>query len=589
MNRKLFKGLVVLMGISILGIIAVQLIWMNNAIKVKNEMFDRSVNEAMQRTVRRLEDIHNFGVVNNMMFSSDTLHWQDDLQDSFDVDFNFENEKELEWLNDHPDSASFFLKRRTNFKKRPVKIIREFSPKEDETLIELKVDGNSKGTSSARSYSYNISTTTNKPGHVIVAGNNTNTNNLVFVRKDSIISDIDSLYTYSTIRIDSVLTELDTFDVLRPDLSKRVQVKAVNLKRMANQMITEVASWDVRQVDKKLVAETLKKELVESSIPLDFDFGIIRDSVAELSEGVKDSTAVVNAKFLVDLYPNDIFQKNIKLAVYFPGKDGFIYRSLNWLLLASFVFSLFILVTFALSIFYILRQKKISEMKSDFINNMTHEFKTPIATISVATDSITNSKILVDPERIKYFAGMIKKENTRMNRQVEDILTIARLDRKDFEFHWEPIDAHELIKDAVQGITLQIEKRGGLIDLDLKAVNSVVTTDKIHCTNVVYNLIDNANKYSPDTPEIKITSKNLSKGILISVSDQGIGMSKAVQAKIFERFYRQTSGNVHNVKGFGLGLSYVKAVIEANHGTISVSSEPGKGSKFDVFLPFVRE
>lgn len=552
-------------------------------------MFDRSVNEAMQRTVRRLEDIHNFGVVNNMMFSSDTLHWQDNLQDSFDIDFNFENEKEIEWLNDHPDSASFFLKRRTKLKNHPVKIIREFSPKEDETVIELKVNGDSKGTTSARSYSYNISTTTNKPGHVIVAGNNTNTNNLVFVQKDSIISDIDSLYTYSTIRIDSVLTELDTFDVLRPDLSKRVQVKAVNLKRIANQMITEVASWDVRQVDKKLVAETLKKELAESSIPLDFDFGIIRDSVAELSEGAKDSTAVVNAKFLVDLYPNDIFQKNIKLAVYFPGKDSFIYRSLNWLLLASFVFSLFILVTFALSIFYILRQKKISEMKSDFINNMTHEFKTPIATISVATDSITNHKVLVDPERIKYFAGMIKKENTRMNRQVEDILTIARLDRKDFEFLWEPINAHELIKDAVQGITLQIEKRGGLIDLDLKAANSVVTTDKIHCTNVVYNLIDNANKYSPDAPQIKITSKNLPKGILISVSDQGIGMSKAVQAKIFERFFRQTSGNVHNVKGFGLGLSYVKAVIEANHGTISVSSEPGKGSKFDVFLPFVRE
>jgi len=587
MNRKLFKGLVVLMGISILGIIAVQLIWMNNAIKVKNEMFDRSVNEAMQRTVRHLEDIHNFGVVNNMMFSSDTLHWQNKLQDSFDIDFNFENEEELEWLNDHPDSASFFLKNRTNFKKRPVKIIREFSPKEDKTVIELKVDGDSKKTTSARSYSYNISTTTNKPGHVIVAGNNAN--NLVFVRKDSIISDIDSLYTYSTVRIDSVLTELDTFDVLRPDLSKRVQVKAVNLKRMANQMITEVASWDVRQVDKKLVAETLKKELAESSIPLDFDFGIIRDSVAELSEGVKDSTAVVHTNFQVDLYPNDIFQKNIKLAVYFPGKDGFIYRSLNWLLLASFVFSLFILMAFALSIFYILRQKKISEMKSDFINNMTHEFKTPIATISVATDSITNAKVLGDPERIRYFAGMIKKENTRMNRQVEDILTIARLDRKDFEFHWEPIDAHELIKDAVQGITLQVEKRGGLIDLDLKAVNSVVTTDKIHCTNVIYNLIDNANKYSPDAPQIKIVTKNQPKGILISVSDKGIGMNKAVQAKIFERFYRQTSGNVHNVKGFGLGLSYVKAVIEANYGTISVSSEPGKGSKFDVFLPFIRE
>jgi len=353
--------------------------------------------------------------------------------------------------------------------------------------------------------------------------------------------------------------------------------------------MAEVSTWDVRRVDDKLISETLKKELEESDIPLDFEFGIIRDSVAEFPIAVSDSAAVVNTDFKVELYPNDIFQKNLKLAVSFPGKDGFIYRSLNWLLLASFLFSLFILVTFALSIFYILRQKKISEMKSDFINNMTHEFKTPIATISVATDSITNEKVLGDPERIRYFAGMIKKENTRMNRQVEDILTIARLDRKDFEFNWEAIDVHDLIKDAVQGIILQVEKRSGRIDLDLQAMNPMITTDRNHCTNVVYNLIDNANKYSADAPEIKVRTRNLQNGILISVEDKGIGMSKVVQSKIFERFYRQTSGNIHNVKGFGLGLSYVKAVLEANRGNISVQSEPGKGSRFDVFLPFVRE
>ena len=154
------------------------------------------------------------------------------------------------------------------------------------------------------------------------------------------------------------------------------------------------------------------------------------------------------------------------------------------------------MVTFGLSVFYILRQKKISEMKSDFINNMTHEFKTPIATISVATDSITNEKVVNNPERIRYFAGMIKKENHRMNRQVEDILTIARLDRKDFEFDWEAVDVHELINDAVQGIQIQVEKREGKIELGLDAANSIVTTDKIHCTNVIYNLLDNAIKYS---------------------------------------------------------------------------------------------
>jgi two-component system phosphate regulon sensor histidine kinase PhoR len=227
-------------------------------------------------------------------------------------------------------------------------------------------------------------------------------------------------------------------------------------------------------------------------------------------------------------------------------------------------------------------------MKSDFINNMTHEFKTPIATISVAADSIGNEKVINNPDQIRFFTGMIKKENTRMNRQVEDILTIARLDKKEFEFRWEPVDVHEIIEEAVQSILIQVDKRGGQIELNLKAANPVATTDSVHCTNLIYNLLDNANKYSSDEPQITVTTKNNAKGILLSVEDKGIGMTKSVQSKIFERFYRQTSGNIHNVKGFGLGLSYVKAVVEANHGSISVHSEPGKGSRFEVFLPFLR-
>ena len=566
------------MGISILGIIAVQLVWMNSAIRVKNEMFERSVNEAMQRTVQRLEDLHDFGVVNNMIFSDDSLHWisSPNTELEFDEDENFWHAR--------IDSGNKPAPAR-----KPVKIIREFSPDQDEAVIEIKVENDS-DKNSAQTFTYNVRTSRSKsPQSVVVSGSNSNSNNVVFLRKDTILSNTDSLYTISTVKIDSLLTELDTFQVLQPNLSKRVQVKAGNLKRIASQMVTEVATWDVRQIDEQQIYNVLKNELQQGNIPLDFEYGIIRDSIAAFPMQVKDSSAVVNSMFQAQLYPNDIFQKNIKLAVNFPGKDSFIFRSLNWLLVASFMFSLFILVTFSLSIFYILRQKKISEMKSDFINNMTHEFKTPIATISVASDSITNEKVVKDPERIRYFADMIKKENIRMNRQVEDILTIARLDRKEFEFNWEAIDVHDLINDAVEGIKLQVENREGKIELNLKAANSVVTTDKNHCTNLVYNLIDNANKYSPEAPQIKVSTKNLAKGVLISVEDKGSGMSKTVQARIFERFYRQTSGNIHNVKGFGLGLSYVKAVVEANRGNISVSSEPGKGSKFDVFLPFVRE
>ncbi|WP_297099667.1 sensor histidine kinase KdpD [uncultured Draconibacterium sp.] len=583
MNKKLFTGLIILMGISILGIIAVQLVWMNNAIRVKNEMFERGVNQAMQQTVSRLEDLHNLGVVNEMVFAGDSA---DLLQDfDFDVEFDTDSDNELTW-NVSPGKTRVFRQRTDST--RPVRIIREFAPDNDEARIEIHIDNDS-DSRKVQSYTYNLSTSTTGQNHVVIAGDSPEQGSVVFVKSDTIIRSADSLYTISTVKIDSLLTDLDTFQILAPDISKRVKLKATSLKRMANKVVTEVATWDVRQLDEKLIYEVLKKELDENNIPLDFEYGIFRGDELSFPKPVTDSLEVVNTVFQAQLYPNDIFQKDIKLAVVFPERDSFIYRSLNWLLIASFLFSLIILMTFALSIFYIIRQKKISEMKSDFINNMTHEFKTPIATISVATDSITNQKVLGDPERIKYFAGMIKKENTRMNRQVEDILTIARLDKKDFEFHWETIDVHDLISDAVQGIRLQVEKRGGKIELDLKAINSMVTTDRIHCTNVVYNLIDNANKYSGDAPEITVSTINQQKGVVVSVADKGIGMNKAVQAKIFERFYRQTSGNIHNVKGFGLGLSYVKAVLEANRGSISVSSEPGKGSKFDVFLPFVRE
>jgi two-component system phosphate regulon sensor histidine kinase PhoR len=575
MNRKFFTGLIILMGISILGIIAVQLVWMNNAIRVKNELFNRSVNEALNNTVNKLEDLHNFRVVNQMVLDESKL-WKNQLGEEFDFGSIPPPPPVPPAGISHADS---------NFKSsRPVHLIRKIKPGGKNSHIEIKVDA---GQDKSGKLSYQINTETRKQ----TSGNEEQVSgNAVFVfNTDTIVTDVDSMYKISMVKIDSMLTTLDTFEVFQPEISHRAQQKAVRLKRMANQVVTEISEWDVRNIDEEQVQKVLTEELHNRNIPIQFEYGIIQDSVLINKHPVTDSLKLIKTEYLVNLYPNDIFQKNLKLALWFPGRDSFIYRSLNWLLLASFLFSLIILVTFGLSVFYILRQKKISEMKSDFINNMTHEFKTPIATISVATDSITNDKVVNDPEKIRYFAGMIKKENNRMNRQVEDILTIARLDRKDFEFVWQPIDIHDLINDALQSIILQIEKRGGKVTLELNAANPVITTDQNHCTNVVYNLLDNAMKYSVNPPEIKIATSNKPRGVLMTVDDNGIGMTKAVQSKIFERFYRQTSGNIHNVKGFGLGLNYVKAVLEANHGTISVHSEPGKGSRFDVFLPFVRE
>ncbi len=562
------------MGISILGIIAVQLVWMNNAIKVKNELFDRSVNEALNNTVQKLEDLHNFGVVNKMVFENDSLHW------SFE-----ENDVNVEIIS--PETINGVHSAVHVIPQKEVKVIRHFQKGDKNPQVEVKIDAEKNGSAS---YSYRIQTETELNEEIILRENEPfEDEDIIVFKSDTIISNLDSLYNISVVKIDSLLTSFDTFELIAPDFSKRAQLKARNLKRLANRAVSEISDWDVHFIDEEQVKNVLKEELQNRNIPIDFEYAILKDSTFLNSKVERDSVKLQETNFRVNLYPNDIFQKNLKLAIWFPGRESFIYRSLNLLLIASFLFSVVILVTFGLSVFYILRQKKISEMKSDFINNMTHEFKTPIATISVATDSITNEKVVDNPDKIKYFAGMIKKENLRMNRQVEDILTIARLDRKDFEFVWETVDAHELIKDAVQGIQIQVEKREGKIDLNLAAGNSTITTDKIHGTNIIYNLLDNAIKYSVDSPEIKVTTSNNTKGILISVEDNGIGMSKSVQSKIFERFYRQTSGNIHNVKGFGLGLNYVKAVLEANRGNISVQSEPGKGSKFEVFLPFVRE
>jgi len=550
MNKKIITGLIALMGISILGIIIIQLVWMNNAIRVRNELFDRSVNEALNSTTNRLETMQDFHLINEFSFG---------------------------------DSAHF-PKRAPVPPAPPVSPVRGVAPKiihvpgnHTARQIEMIVrTGKNKN-----EYQYSVST----KGDSKAKGGE---EKIIVMNSDSLVMNLDSIYAHGINKFDSLVGKYSEWNDSASNIQHRFQIKAHTLKRVANRAVQEISMWE-ENVPIDRVNEVLKKELENRNIPILFELGIIKDSIFSEKSEKADTSLLRNSSYKVNLFPNGIFQKNVKLSVYFPEKDSFIYKTLNWLLLISLIFSIIVLVTFGVSIYFILKQKKISEMKSDFINNMTHEFKTPIATISVAADSVTNQKIIGNPEKIRYFIDMIKKENTRMNRQVEDIPTIARLDKKDFEFKWEAINLHEVIEDAMQSIVLQVEKKNGTIKSELQAINPVATSDANHFANLIYNLLDNANKYSLDAPEIIISTRNTNKGVLILIEDSGIGMTKAVQGRIFERFYRQTSGNIHNVKGFGLGLSYVKAVLEANRGSISVHSEPGKGSRFEVFIPFVRE
>lgn len=277
------------------------------------------------------------------------------------------------------------------------------------------------------------------------------------------------------------------------------------------------------------------------------------------------------------------------LTIIVPHVRGFIWKSMTWLIVASILFTVIIITAFFLTIRALLKQKKLSEIKSDFINNMTHEFKTPLATISLAVDALKNEKVINDKERTGYFTGIIKEENKRMNKQVETILQAALLDKKEIQLNLKKLHAHDLITSALNNIALQIAEKQGKLDLDLDATNDLIQADEVHFTNLVSNLLDNAIKYSKDNNlQIKITTLNAAGQFKLKIEDNGIGMSKETLHRIFEKFYRAHTGNIHNVKGFGLGLSYVKTMIDAHQGTIKAESVLGKGSTFTVSFPLVK-
>ncbi len=315
-------------------------------------------------------------------------------------------------------------------------------------------------------------------------------------------------------------------------------------------------------------------------------FNVFDQPIVVSNQSESELIAIIEHGYKSRLFPNDLVQDPVYIRVWFPHQDTYLLKTLWPLLFSSTVFMLTVILAFSYTIRTILRQKKVSEIKNDFINNMTHELKTPISTISLACEALSDPIMSSSKVRVDHFVKMISDENKRLGVLVENVLRSAVLDRGEVALNRDKLDMHEIIRTAIHNIELQASQKGGVIRTALNAEMAVIKGDKIHLTNVIYNLLDNAIKYTSHNPEILVITRSSDSCITISVTDNGIGIKKDDQQRIFEKLFRVHTGDVHNIKGFGLGLSYVKIIVEKHHGTISVQSDLGKGSTFTIQLPF---
>tara|TARA_B110000971_G_C19994288_1_gene493517 strand:- start:78 stop:1616 length:1539 start_codon:yes stop_codon:yes gene_type:complete len=329
----------------------------------------------------------------------------------------------------------------------------------------------------------------------------------------------------------------------------------------------------------------LQRELRDRNIEIIFQYRVFNGDLATKVGSDNYTNLEGLKKYKSPLFVNEKGNSDFELVIAFPERRTFLRSSLTTLILLSLLFTITIIITFTSTIYQVLRQKKVSEMKSDFINNMTHEFKTPIATIKLALDAIKNKKVQNDLNKRDKYLRMIRDENDRMNFQVENVLRISQLDRKENIIKKSICNLNNIISESLAHLDLLLKNRNVQVKIDFLALSNEVNISKDDFINVFVNILENAIKYSNEKPEIKIITENNMDSIIVKIIDNGMGMNSKVKEKIFDKFYRETKGNIHDVKGHGLGLSYVKKIIDLHNGMIYVDSELGKGSAFVISLP----
>jgi two-component system phosphate regulon sensor histidine kinase PhoR len=523
MGKKIFIFIVVLMSFSLIGIVTVQVYWIGDAIETKRNQFKSDVKKSLARVSEKVSD-------------KEYAEFQRKIQPYIDTTTNISSR---ELRNFYLQQIDTIGKQQTSYSvtllEDNIKIPADFLAN-DSLIIIKRITGREKISNS----SFGLS------------------------NKD--FSSNNDLKSYTTIK---------RFYKYEQDIIRG----SFNLYR---------ASLPIhKRLSNNELSITLKEEFLKRNIEIDFKYGVYSKDgyLTNLKSGyyTVDKANSIGYPLFVD----DEGQSNFKVYVTFPNQKEHLLEDISNILLLSVFFIFIIIVAFSSSLYQLVRQKKISEIKTDFINNMTHEFKTPIATINLALDAIKNPKIIDDNEKVKRYVRMIREENKRMHGQVENVLRISKLEKNQLEISKVAIDMHDIVEEAISHVDLLVKDQNGVITTHLHSIQSEVLGNHLHLTNVIVNMLENALKYSDSTPNIEVFTESSSKFFIIKIKDDGIGMGKNAQKYAFNKFYREHKGNVHNVKGHGLGLAYVKEIIENHHGTVFVESEKGKGSTFTVKLPLI--